>query len=147
MSRLSKGNTLALVAVTIGLLTLLICFCIMNYNLLLGGQKVAASAIDAASLQAATDMARIVIDGKMGKVALVDDISNNGQRPILGINTLLATIRLDAIIGEELKNDTIKTLASQDLEKALEDAAELQKAIEASANGADKKIETATPSI
>ncbi|MBX9878728.1 MAG: hypothetical protein K2Y22_09755 [Candidatus Obscuribacterales bacterium] len=139
MARLSKGNTLALVAVTIGLLTLLIAFCIMNYNLLLGGHKVAASAIDAASLQAASDMARIVIDGKMGKVALVDDLPSNSQRPILGINTLLATIRLDALIGDRLGNDTIKTLANEDLQKALDDAATLQQAIEASANGADKK--------
>jgi hypothetical protein len=120
---------------------LAVLFFAISYNQMFSTHKTAQTALDAAALQAANDMSRIVVDGSLGKIALVDDMPSAGasERPILGINTVLATIRLDAIIGQYLGNQTIQTLANEDLQKALSDAALLQKEIESAAAGKNAK--------
>jgi hypothetical protein len=131
-ARANSGNTLALL-VAVGILVFLIGFFILNFTQLLGTHKQAQTAIDAAALQAAKDIGRVVITSKdgchFGNVGLVDgapkdnDINNRSQ---LGINTILGTIRLDALIARELGNKTMAVLAAHDLELAKQDCQTLK---------------------
>lgn len=132
--RKQNGNTLALVAVAIGGLVLLVAMFAIFYSQLLGTHKEAATAIDAAALEAAKDMSRIVVDGPLGRIALVDDPSGDSSYPVLGINTVAATLRIDAIIANKLGNTTMLYLVDNDatlLNKAVE---QLQTRIKSSAS-------------
>lgn len=125
------GNMLPLVAVSMSLLTLIGLF-VMNFNQLLCSHKQAQNAVDAATLQAAKDIGRIVISGKSGMVALVDDAPVGGdpnKRPVSGINSLMARIRLDAIIAEKLGDPIMISIARQELQDALSDRLTLMKTI------------------
>lgn len=111
-----SGNTLILMLVLIGFVVLAIALFTVNYTQLMLSNKEAKTAIDAAALQAALDLSRVVITHEkdntyFGNVALVDDLYTDDKgnldstkRPVLGINTIMATIRLDALIANELKN-------------------------------------------
>lgn len=135
-SRKSSGNTLALVIAALGVLVFLVAFFILNFQQLIGTHKQAQTAIDAAALQAAKDLGRVVITAKdgchFGVVGLVDgapknnDVNNRSQ---IGINTILATIRLDALIARELGNKTMAVLAAHDLELAKKDSVTLKNKI------------------
>jgi hypothetical protein len=99
----------------------------INYLRLSGAHQQAQSAIDAAALAAGVDMGKVVIDETdgchFGVVALVDDTPRQkDNRPVLGINTLMATIRLDAIIANQLQNSTLLVLATNDLENLQADS-------------------------
>ena len=139
------GNVLALMAVAIGVIVLIVAFFIMNYGQLIGTHKEAQTAIDAASLQVAKDISRVVIgpsDGaQMGYVSLVDQVPKNNdfnQPPIVGINTLMATARLDALIADKLENTTMQVLAIHDLERVKADSRLLKtKIIDAVTKGSD----------
>jgi len=117
-----KGNTLALVVVCIGVIAVLVAFFALNYGQFLGTHKRAQTAIDAAALQAARDIGRVVIsNGRFGRVALCDDVPPGGDlnaRPVWGLNTLLGTARLDLLIANRLGNTTMIYLARQDLDAA-----------------------------
>jgi hypothetical protein len=131
-----SGNTLALVLVTIGIVALLIGFFVMNYSQLTGVHKEAQTAIDAAALAAAKDMGKVVVNGPLGRIGLVDDVpafvvptgtlgGKVDPRPVLGINTVMGTMRLDAIIASKLSsanspsgNTAILYLIQQDLNNA-----------------------------
>ncbi len=132
--RKQNGNTLALVAVAIGGLVLLVAMFAIFYSQLLGTHKEATTAIDAAALEAAKDMSRIVVDGPLGRIALVDDPSGNSSYPVLGINTVAATLRVDAIIANKLGNTTMLYLVDNDatlLDQAIQ---QLQTRIKSSAS-------------
>lgn len=131
------GNVLAFIAVIFGVIVLLVAFFIMNYGQLIGTHKQAQTAIDAAALQAAKDIGRIVISEKdgchFGIVGLVDGAPKNNDlnnRSQIGINTVVGTIRLDALIARELGNKTMAVLAAHDLELAKQDCLTLKKKIE-----------------
>jgi hypothetical protein len=155
-----KGNTLALVAVCIGILVILVAFFALNYNQILGSHKQVQSAIDAAALTAAIDVGKIVVDTPMGRIALVDDAPcvavtgkpNLGQgqgntqflqdaRPIMGINTVMGITRLDAVIGTKLSPggnapDGITYLVAQELTRVQTASNTLQTAIHNGVTGA-----------
>jgi hypothetical protein len=113
MNRRTKqnGNTLALILVAIGIVLVLVAFFVLNYNQFMGGHKQAVSAIDAAALACAKDASRVVVDGPLGRIGLVDDTAafdpptggTADARPIVGINTMMATLRLDALIASSLQ--------------------------------------------
>ncbi|MBX9878705.1 MAG: hypothetical protein K2Y22_09625 [Candidatus Obscuribacterales bacterium] len=136
-ARKSLGNTLVLVIAALGVLVFLVAFFILNFQQLIGTHKQAQTAIDAAALQAAKDLGRVVITAKdgchFGVVGLVDgapknnDVNNRSQ---IGINTVLATIRLDALIARELGNKTMAVLAAHDLELAKKDSVTLKNKIQ-----------------
>ncbi|MBX9879083.1 MAG: hypothetical protein K2Y22_11550 [Candidatus Obscuribacterales bacterium] len=108
------GNTLALMAAALGALVFLIAMFVLFYNQTIGTHKQAMSAIDSAALEAAKDMSRIVVDGPLGRMALVDDPSGDSPYPVLGINTVAATLRIDAIIANKLGNTTMLYLVDND---------------------------------
>ncbi|MBX9770835.1 MAG: hypothetical protein K2X29_05670, partial [Candidatus Obscuribacterales bacterium] len=90
---------------------------VLNFNQLIGSHKQAQNAIDAAALQAAIDMGRVVVDGPQGRLALVDDPAGDSKWPVIGVNTQLATLRLDAIVAEKLGNKTMHYMIKHDLEE------------------------------
>lgn len=84
-------------------------------------------ALEAASLKAASDLSRIVVnDPYWGYISLSDypamgtaTKAGDGQPlPVHSINTVLAATRLDYIVAEELGNATLEELALEDLRNA-----------------------------
>lgn len=140
-----KGNTLALtLAVTV--VIILIGVIVVQYSGLFAVHKETQTASDAAALTVAADMARIVVsqaDGtNFGTIALIDDMpagNDWNNRPVIGINTLFATIRLDAIIADQLKNGAMQVSAAQDWYKAKNDARILRKKLIDAAKGHEAK--------
>lgn len=138
MTRNSRGNMLVLVTVaTLGVLVALLLF-VVNFGKLAGGTGEHTTAIEAAALAAATDIARIVIDDpNYGFISLSDHppigrrtVARDGEPlPVLGVNTLLGTARLDYIIAKEINDPTMVALAQQDITNAKAAANRLQAAI------------------
>jgi hypothetical protein len=151
MIKKERGNTLVLIIVATVIVLLLLAFFAFNYNQLMGGHKQVQSAIDAAALAAAVDISKVVVDTPLGRVALVDDApavassapSNNAvgsplksdAHPIQGINTIMGTLRLDAVIANKLGNNSMAFLIGQDIARAQEAAATLNAAISSACNG------------
>lgn len=123
-----RGNLLILiVAILMGVLMLLLGFS-LSYVRMLGSNAEQKTAIEAAALAAARDLARIVIeDPNFGFVSLSDaapatpntKADDGFSMPVVGINTLLATIRLDMILASELGDTTMSTLAQTDYTNAM----------------------------
>ncbi|MBX9879397.1 MAG: hypothetical protein K2Y22_13130 [Candidatus Obscuribacterales bacterium] len=134
--RLYHGNTLALTVALVGIAVVAVTIFILYYIQTLGAHKQAQNAIDAAALQAAKDIGEIYIDtnegSHFGPVGVSDNLppgNDTNKRPIVGINTLMATIRLDALIAEQLGSSTMLVLAREDYEKARSTSFKLQQKI------------------
>lgn len=109
-------------AVLVGIVVTILAF---GYNLarLMGGHQGQETAIQSAALAAAHDLSRIVINtDDFGYVSLSDDApigkatpaGDNYFLPVRGINTLIATTRLDYIIGQQIGDPTLTDLAKDD---------------------------------
>jgi hypothetical protein len=133
--RKQSGNLLILLISAIGFV-ILIGVLVLNVNQLIGTHKQAQNAIDAAALQAAIEMGRVVVKTPIGPLALVDDPEDNSKWPVRSINTQLATLRLDAIIAEKLDNKTMQYMIKRDLNETKEALKLLNEKISASASGA-----------
>lgn len=130
------GNTLALTVAVLGIVGISIAVFILYYIQTFGAHKQTQTAIDAAALQAAKDIGEIYIDTNEGSYFGPVGVSDNlppgddlNKRPIVGINTLMATIRLDALIAEQLGSSTMLVLAREDYEKARATSFKLQQKI------------------
>ena len=105
----------------------------LNYQQLFSYQKQAQTSIDAAAIAVAKDVQRVtVLDPRVGRVGVVDQYGTAGleQRPVLSINTVMATVRLDAIVAQELGNTTMLAAATQDLASAKSAARNLANAMQ-----------------
>ncbi len=117
------GNMLAFVAAGV-ILLLLIGFFILNYTQLFQSNLEAKTASEAAALAYAKDMARVVftnpVDGS--QIALVDQpntalltgTASLSTKPILGVNTRMGAMRLDAVIASVLGNATVAYAVQSD---------------------------------
>ncbi len=125
--RKTEGNMLALTAVTALLLVAVMLFGLSFLNTTRGhmGQKTAA---EAAALVAAQDIGRIVVDTpEFGTVGLCDQspigsgtiADDNYFIEVRSINELMATCRLNYIIGCKLNDSLMKNLALQDRKNIL----------------------------
>lgn len=85
------------------------------------------TAVETASLTAASDLSRIVVnDPYFGYIALTDfaPIGRNTRAedgeslPVLGINTLWATCRNEVILADLIDNNELRVMASTELEQA-----------------------------
>ncbi len=124
-----RGNMLVFIlAILMGILMLLLGFA-LSYVRMLGSNAEQKTAIEAASLAAAKDLARIVIeDPNFGFISLSDaapstpntKADDGFSMPVVGINTLLGTIRLDMIVASELGDNTMSTLAQTDYTNAMQ---------------------------
>lgn len=134
--RQQRGNMIALVGAICGGLLLALLLFALAYTRLLGGNQEQKTAIEAASLAAAKDLGRIVMkDNHFGWVSLSDygptgkmtQAPDGNFQPVYSINTILATIRLDMILGDQVSAvcgnptsmSTWKYLADQDFNAAM----------------------------
>ncbi len=132
----SKGNTLIMLISMILFVGFMIGMVVMIYNQFLGAHKEATTAIDAAALQAAKDMSLITVDGPLGKIALVDNPAPTANKyPVIGVNTLVATLRLDALIANQLGNKNMLYLVHQDSIRAIDAINDLTRRIHLSRKG------------
>lgn len=107
---------------------LLVAFVALNYSQIFTHQKQAQSAVDAAALAVASEIAKATVQTSFGPVGLIDDYqnaSNTGgatggasSKPVLGINTIMARARLDYVIAKDLGNSTMYYLAKADCKEA-----------------------------
>jgi hypothetical protein len=123
LARSASGNTLALIA-GVGFILIVILLFALGYTRLVGSSQEQKTAIEAASLAAAKELGRIVInDPNFGYISLSDAApvgkataaGDNYFMPVYGVNTLMGTIRLDLIIADALGNTAMKNLAKRDL--------------------------------
>jgi hypothetical protein len=139
-----KGNMLVLVVAVTVLIVLTLAFFAYNYVRFMFGQSEHVNALEAASLAAARDLSKVVIDDDyFGQVALSDyppigsdtKAGDNEPCPVFSVNTLLGTTRLDLIIAHELNNQTMIKLAKEDIKKARSAAKKLNQALIDAVNG------------
>lgn len=134
--RRQRGNMIALVGAICGGLLLALLLFALAYTRLLGGNQDQKTAIEAASLAAAKDIGRIVLkDDHFGWVSLSDYAPTGTMtkapdglfQPVYSMNTILATIRLDMILADQVSAatgnptsmNTWKMLADQDFAAAM----------------------------
>lgn len=100
-------------------------------------------AVEAGCLAAAGDLSRIVInDPHFGFIALTDyppvgkaTLAADGEPlPVVGINTILGTARLDLILAEEIGSDDLIATAEEEAQEAKRAARTLNNALESSLN-------------
>lgn len=136
--RRQLGGTLVLILCLVLVLAIGAVFIFFNVGGLLGYQKQAQTSIDAAALAVTRDLQRVtVLHKRLGRVGIVDQYGASGlqQRPTLGINTLLALVRLDSIVAKELDCDTMLALARYDRDDTKDAASDLAQAIFSYAQG------------
>jgi len=141
--RLETGNMLVFSTVITVFLVTVLAFFGLCYVRLLGSNQEQRSAIEAASLSAARDLSTLAVDtDDCGWISLSDSAptgdataaGDNYNVPVRGINSILATNRLDLIIANELNDANLKEIIKFDLtkikaaQKTL--AAELEKSIQ-----------------
>jgi hypothetical protein len=119
----SRGNTLVLIVAVMAILIAILLFA-LGYTRLVGSNQEQRTAIEAASLAAAKEISRIVVnDPNFGYISLSDAApvgkataaGDNFFMPVYGLNTIMGTIRLDLIIADSMGNATMKSLAKRDL--------------------------------
>lgn len=123
-----RGATLALVvACVLGIVTV-IAFGLLAFGRFIGSHERQIAANDAAALAAAQAFTRLTVDDpNFGLIALSGrpatgpgtTAGDNFYTPVLSINTLMATNRLDAIIADQLNDNTLRACVSQDYTKVL----------------------------
>ncbi|MBX9686949.1 MAG: hypothetical protein K2X27_09620 [Candidatus Obscuribacterales bacterium] len=132
--RASKNGNIVLVLACIGVILLAIVFFSLNVAGIFGTNKEAQTAIDAAALYAAREIANdqsLIIKSKLGYIGLVDMspkdkrnpyfmkngtvINPSNEAPVIGINTAIATARLDYQIAHDLNNKDMKRLVERDM--------------------------------
>ncbi len=127
-TRHARGSMLILtVAVTAFIAAVFVIF-LLNFVRFTGSHQEQRTAIEAASIAAAKALSRVVVeDQNFGFVSLSNQApigpatkaGDNYYMPVTGINTLLATIRLDLILADVLKDKTLKDCALADYDNAM----------------------------
>lgn len=137
MRRIPSGNVL-IMSIAFFAILVVVSMVVLNLTQGISSQKVAQNACDAAALQAAKDLQRIVIDGKNGKLALVDDSppgDNSDLKPVKGVNTLLGRLRYHALIAYQLNNSAMQTMVQKEFQDVSSDIAQLKETLTSAANG------------
>jgi hypothetical protein len=157
-SRKTRGNMLCIVTSVFAGILLVVTFFSLKFTRVLGSYWEQRTKIEAASLAVAKDLGRIVIeDPYYGFVSLSDYpptgkatmAVDNYYLPVQSINTILATVRLDMIIADQLNNPLMMQYAERDYQYAI--AAkdrlmdELQRVTQPGASGKDLDGNTVTP--
>lgn len=156
-ARATRGNTLALIAVTTIVLIAVIAFALLYMSMNRSSSE-HRTAIDSAALVAANDISRIVVDTQQfGFVALSTEaptgVDTKAQddyfQEVTSLNELMATARLDMIIANQLGDPFMTDLATQDYNDVLlvKDAlvTELTNAIQSGGSGKDAAGNTIKP--
>ena len=143
-TRESSGATLALVLAVFGSAALAIMLFCLAFTGFIGSYHEQKSALEAAALAASKDMSSIVIeDPNFGFIGLSDSspvgtntrAGDNSFTPVIGINTLFATIKLDMLIAHCMQDPVMKAMCKIDYNNALLAQANLNTALQAAAVG------------
>ena len=103
-------------------------FFTFKYTRIIGGYQEQHTAIESAALAAASDLSKIVVlDPYFGYIGLSDSAPSGSATaaqdgfgmPVQGINTILATVRLDMIIADALENTLMQQCARRDYKMAM----------------------------
>ena len=138
MCRARSGGALIL-SISLGLAVLLLSLFGLSVIRQLATHQEQTTAIEAAALAATTDISRVIInDPNFGYVGLVDHAPqgvgvaapDGYGLPVHSINSILATIRLDMIIAEQLKDAKMLAFAAIDYANAQAASANLKAALE-----------------
>lgn len=132
MKRTQSGSTLIYGIAAFLAVAVIFGFIALNYQQLFGYHKQAQNSVDAAAIAVAKEVQKVtILDPRIGRVGVIDQYGTAGleQRPILSINTVMATARLDALVAQQLNNTTMLAAATQDLDNAKAAARDLAKAI------------------
>jgi hypothetical protein len=123
----------------IAALVILAMFFFLDTSRFLGSRGEQATAIEAAALAAAKDISNIVIDDSdLGFISLSDmapagrntTAGDNYYLSVRGINSVLATVRLDMIIADLLNDNTMRKCALRDYDSAMRARANLITALQ-----------------
>ncbi len=148
--RSSKGSAGSLLIIAGGLLALMTALMMLIFNVqmfFLNRQRV-QSACDAAALAAASELSRIVIeDPHWGFVSLADQaacgkatVAVDGEPlPVTSINTVIATDRMQHLLGENVASPALSNLISEDSAKAKGTVLRLQTALDDSLKPLQKR--------
>jgi len=137
-SRNAKGNVLVMITVVVCLVFVPAFLLVSQFGLFFVERDKAANAVDGACLLAANGISRIVInDPHFGYVSLSNypptgagTLAVDGEPlPVVGINTLLGTIRQNMILAKQLNNKAMEDLAETDRQYAFATITALNKAI------------------
>jgi hypothetical protein len=113
-------------AVTVGIIAF-IAFFSLAYVRFLGSSNEQKTAIESAALAAARDISRIAVNTpEYGWVSLSDSAPTGANTvagdsfkvSVRGINSIIASIRLNLIIANKLNDDNLKAIIKQDLTQA-----------------------------
>ncbi len=138
--RSSRGTIIYAVGAFTMIMIIILLFLLSQAQVLKSFQQ-HQSAAESASLFVAREICSVTIASSVGQIGLVDlspsdnrnpffkQNGNTNQVPVTGINTALATVRLDLLIARDLKNDDMITLAQRDLTELKSVGKSLQKAI------------------
>lgn len=148
--RNSKGSAGSLLIIAGGLLALMVALMMLTFHVqmfFLNRQRV-QSACDAAALAAASELSRIVIeDSNWGFISLADQaacgkatIAADGEPlPVTGINTIIATDRLENLLGENVASPALSNLIDEDSSKTKSTVSKLQTALDDSLKPLQKR--------
>jgi hypothetical protein len=123
----NHGSVLVLTTALFLGIVLAICLFSMSLTRMTGSHQEQKTAIEAAALAAADDLSRIVIeDPNFGFISLSDSpptqagtiAGDHYCTSVQSINTLMARIRLDMIIADQLQNTTMKKLLANEYQLA-----------------------------
>lgn len=156
--RSNRGGVLALVLAVIGIFLLACVIFSLNLVRLLGTNQEQRTAIEAAALAAAVDLSKIVIEDKhfgfvglsdAGPVGKATRAGDNYFMPVRNINSILGTIRLQAIIAGQLNDPVMRDLVRRDYGYAMNAkdklVATLKTAVQPNCNCVDADGNTVRP--
>lgn len=144
--RNSTGNILLFAVCIIILVLLPLMMMLSNICLFFIDKARSQTAVEAAGLLAANDLSRLFIDDpNFGYVSLSNyppigkaTCAQDGEPlPVVGINTLVGTIRQNTIVAHELVNPKIGALADRDRNNLDDTVKELNSALAKSLSGRD----------
>ncbi len=161
--RSNCGNMLILMTALTAFLILALTLFVINFVRFTGSYHEQRSATEAAAIGAAKALSRIVIeDQNFGFISLSDyaptgratTAGDNYFMPVTGINTLLATVRLDMIVADLLNDEVLRQYAQLDYQHAMQArqalSDKLQAAVKPNGFGYDidgKKVEPLNDAI
>lgn len=142
--RSRNGNVLIIIIITICFILLPLLIVVSQLGFFQIDRDRTQNIVDAAGLIAANDLSRIVLnDENFGYVSLSNyppvgkgTLADDGEPlPVTGINTLIGTIRQNAIIARELGNETMEHLSEADRVNAQKTIKNLNAAIKEALSG------------
>src|SRR5262245_13517719 len=125
-TRNNKGNMLFLVVCITAVIMIPIFIMFSRISTFVTYRERAQNVVEAAGLIAAKDLSRIIInDPGFGYISLSNHPASGKKAlaldgepmPITGINTLVGTLRQNAVIADQLHNSSMNSLLSKDLSK------------------------------